>query len=71
MTQIAKTLNRMEERKLPSQQEVNPKGLYIGERSTSHLKQVLAITTLWSGRMVDNNVEEKKDEQIEGPQNLH
>jgi hypothetical protein len=68
---MAKTFNRMDEGKLPSQLVVNPKGLYIGEGSTSHLKQVQSITTLWSERIVDNNVEEKKDEQIEAPQNLH
>ena len=62
ITQMDKTLNRMEEGKLPSQLVVNPKGLYIEEGSTSHLKQVQAIITLRS-EMVDKNVEEKKDER--------
>jgi hypothetical protein len=41
------------------------------EGSTCHLEQVQAITTLRSGRLVDNHVEEKKDEQLEAPQNMH
>ena len=65
--QIANTLNRREEGKLPSQVVVNPKGLYMVEGSTSHLEQVQAITTLRSGKVVDNLVEEKKKEQLEAP----
>jgi hypothetical protein len=34
--QIANTLNRREEGKLPSQLVLNPKGLYMVEGSTSH-----------------------------------
>jgi hypothetical protein len=41
------------------------------EGSTSHLEQVQAITTLRSGRVVDNLVEEKKKEQLETPQTMH
>jgi hypothetical protein len=37
------------------------------EGSTSHLEQGQAITTLRSGRLVDNHVEEKKEEQLEAP----
>jgi hypothetical protein len=37
---------------------------------TSHHQQVQAITTLRSGKLVDNQVEEKKDEQIEASQTL-
>jgi hypothetical protein len=59
--QIANTLNRREEGKLPSQPFVNPKGLYM-VNETSHLEQIQAITTLRSGRVVDNHVEEKKEE---------
>ena len=44
--QIANTLNRMEEGKLPSQPMVNPKGLYMVEGSTFHLEQVQTIITL-------------------------
>ena len=49
----------------------NPRGKYILKGSTSHLEQVQAITTLRSGKVVDNHVEEKKDEQTKAPQNLH
>ena len=35
---IVNTLNRKEEVKLPSQPMVNPKGLYMVEGNTSHLK---------------------------------
>jgi hypothetical protein len=41
------------------------------EESISHLEQVQAITTLRSGRSVDNHVEEKKNEQLEAPQTMH
>jgi hypothetical protein len=40
------------------------------EGSTSHLEQVQAITTLRSGRVVDNLVEEK-NEQLKAPQIMH
>ncbi|XP_062150016.1 uncharacterized protein LOC133858551 [Alnus glutinosa] len=40
------------------------------EGSTSHHQQVQAITTLRSGRRVDNHVQEKVDEQTEIPHNL-
>ncbi|XP_059431468.1 uncharacterized protein LOC132164971 [Corylus avellana] len=54
--QMTKTLNRLEEGKIPS---------------PSNLKQVQAITTLRSGKMFDNHVEDTKDEQTEAPQNLY
>jgi hypothetical protein len=41
------------------------------EGSTSHVEQVQAITTLRSGRLVDNHVKEKKEEQLEAPQTMH
>jgi hypothetical protein len=68
--QIANTLNKREEGKLPSQLVVNPKGHYMVNEDTSHHQQVQAITTLRSGKLVDNQVEEKKDEQIEASQTL-
>jgi hypothetical protein len=40
------------------------------EGNTSHHQQVQAITTLHSGRRVDNYVQEKVDEQTEIAQNL-
>jgi len=70
MGQMANTFNRREEGKLPSQLVANPKGHYMAEASTSNHQQMLAITTLRSGRMVDNHVQEKVDEQTEIPQNL-
>jgi hypothetical protein len=62
--QIANTLNRREGGKLPSQPVVNPKGLYM-VNATSHLEQDQAITTLRSGKLVDNQVEDKRDEHTE------
>jgi hypothetical protein len=43
----------------------NPKGHYMvdGSSSSDPTHQVQAITTLRSGKVVDNNVEEKKNEQ--------
>jgi uncharacterized coiled-coil protein SlyX len=69
MGQMANTLNRREEGKLPSQPVINPKGLYM-VNATSHLDQVQAITTLRSGKLVDNQVEEKKDEHTEVSETL-
>jgi uncharacterized coiled-coil protein SlyX len=70
MGQMANALNRMEEGKLTSQPVVNPKGLYM-VNETSHLEQIQAITTLRSGRVVDNHVEGKKEEQLETTQTKH
>jgi hypothetical protein len=67
MGQIANTLNKREEGKLPSQPVSNPKGHYMVEGSTSHHQQVQAITILRSGRRVDNHVQEKAEEQTEIP----
>ena len=63
--QIANTLNRREEGKPPSQPMVNPKGHYMVNEDASHHQQVQAITALRSRRLVDNQVEEKKDEHTE------
>jgi hypothetical protein len=65
--QMANTLNRREEGKLPSQPVVNPKGLYMVNEETSH-QHVQSITTLRSKKLVDNQVEEKKDEHTEVPE---
>jgi uncharacterized coiled-coil protein SlyX len=70
MGQMANALNRMEEGMLTSQPVVNPKGLYM-VNETSHLEQIQAITTLRSGRVVDNHVEKKKEEQLETTQTKH
>jgi hypothetical protein len=70
MGQMANTLNKREEGTLPSQLVANPKGHYMVEGGTSHHQQVLAITTLQSGRRVGNHVQENEDEQLATPQNL-
>ena len=45
----------------------NPKGHYMVDGSTFHLEQVQAIMILMSGKVVDNHVEERKDEQYKAP----
>jgi hypothetical protein len=60
--------NRKEE-ELQSQLVANPGEHYMVDESTSCHKQV--ITTLRSGKVVENHVEERKEEQIEVPQDLH
>jgi hypothetical protein len=69
MGQLANTLNRREEGKLPSQPVMNPKGLYMVDEETSH-QHVQSITTLRSGKLVDNQVREKKDEHNEVSETL-
>jgi hypothetical protein len=59
---MANTLNRREEGKLPSQPVINPKGLYMIDEESSH-QHVQSITTLRSRKMVDNQVEKKKEAQ--------
>ena len=59
-------MGRRDEGKLPSQPETNPKGQY-GTSSKNHIhyhEQVQAITTLRSGREVDNQVEYYRDEEL-------
>jgi hypothetical protein len=60
MGQMANTLNRREEGKLPSQPVINPMGLYMIDEESSH-QHVQSITTLRSGKLVDNQVERKKE----------
>jgi uncharacterized coiled-coil protein SlyX len=60
MEQMANTLNRREEGKLPSQLVMNPKELYMVNEETPH-QHVQSITTLRSGKLVDNQVGDKKD----------
>jgi len=67
MGQMANTLNKSEDGRLPSQPVANPKGHYMVEGGTSDHQQVLDITTLRSGRRVDNHVQEKEDEQPATP----
>jgi hypothetical protein len=64
MGQMANTLNRREEGKLPSQPVMNPKGLYMVNEETPH-QHVQSITTLRSGKLVDNQVGNKKDVHTE------
>ena len=49
---------------------VNPKGHYMVNEDASHRQQVQAITTLRSERLVDNHVDEKKDEYTKASQTL-
>jgi hypothetical protein len=64
MGEMANTLNRREEGKLPSQPVMNPKGLYMVNEETPH-QHVQSITTLRSGKLVDNQVGNKKDVHTE------
>jgi hypothetical protein len=64
---IANILNR-EEEELQSQPMANPDEYYMIDEST-YLEQ--AIATLRSEEVVKNHVEERKEEQIEAPQDLH
>ena len=66
---MANTLNKREEGKLPSQPVTNPKGLYMVNEETSH-QHVQSITPLRSGKLVDNQVGDKKDEHIEVSETL-
>jgi hypothetical protein len=63
--QLANSLNKRAEGKLPSQPVANPKGHYMvdGSSSGDPTHQIQAITTLRSGKVIDNNVEEKMNEQ--------
>jgi hypothetical protein len=57
-----------EEEELQSQPVANPDEDYMVDESTSCHKQ--AITTMRSGEVVENHVEERKEEQFEAPQDL-
>jgi uncharacterized coiled-coil protein SlyX len=70
MGQMANTLNRREEGKLPSQPVINPKGIYMIDEESSH-QHVQSITTLRSGKLVDNQVGQKKEAHTEVLENLH
>ena len=60
LKQIANILN---EEELQSKPVANPNGHHEEDESTSYHEQ--AITTLRSEEVVENQVEERKDEQIE------
>jgi hypothetical protein len=49
---------------------INPKGLYMIDEESSH-QHVQSITTLRSGKLVDNQVGKKKEAHTEVPENLH
>ncbi|WP_222196284.1 hypothetical protein, partial [Modestobacter italicus] len=61
--QIAATLSRREEGRLPSQPINNPRGVHLAESSSSQDSQffddVKAVTTLRNGKVVDNRVGDK------------
>ncbi len=59
MGQLANALNKREEEKLPSQPVSNPRGQYMAQENqlnTIHHEQANALTTLRSGRVVDNKI---------------
>ncbi|MGV7343219.1 hypothetical protein PJI17_31465, partial [Mycobacterium kansasii] len=63
--QLATTLNEREKGKLPSQPVANPKGQYeIGSNSNQgqYHEQAKSITTLRSGKQIDNKIEMPGDE---------
>lgn len=67
MGQLAQTVGRRDEGRLPSQPVNNPKGQYGVEFSNSNEQfheQAKAITTLRSGREVDNKVEYKAESEL-------
>jgi hypothetical protein len=70
--QLTNALNQRKEGKLPSQPVTNPKGHFMVDGSvsdsTSH-EQVQAVTTLRSGRVVDNKVGLKAKEKDDSPVN--
>ena len=63
--QMANTLNKRKKGKLPGQSVANPKGLYMANEEASPHQHVQSITTLRSEKLVDNQVENKKDEHTE------
>jgi hypothetical protein len=70
--QLANALNQRKEGKLPSQPVANPKGHYMVDGSASDStphEQVQAVTTLRSGRVVDNKVGLKAQEKDDSPMN--
>lgn len=70
MGQIANSLNRREEGRLPSQPVKNPKGQYEVEHSQasdSYHEQAKAVITLRSGREVETRPEEDKVKEKSSP----
>ena len=68
--QLANPLNQRKEGKLPSQPVANPQGQYMVDGSASGSvphEQVQAVTTLRSGRVVDNKVGLKAQEKDDSP----
>ena len=65
MGQLATSLNEREKEKFPSQAVANPKGQFESGAS-SHHEQAKAITTLRSGRTVDNNVGNPEIVELQG-----
>ncbi|XP_026410731.1 uncharacterized protein LOC113305955 [Papaver somniferum] len=68
--QICDALNEREKGKLPSQPQQNPKGTF--QASTSNCNETAhAVTTLRSGKTVDNNVGVPKTSDSESDSSLH
>ena len=67
MGQLAQTVGRRDEGKLPSQPANNPRGQYGVKSSNAnnhYHEQAKAVTTLRSGKEVDNRVEREREEEI-------
>ena len=67
MEQLAQTMGRRDEGKLPSQPVNNPRGQYGVESSNAndhYHEQPKAVTTLRNGKEVDNRVEREREEDI-------
>ena len=72
--QLANSMSKREEGRLPSQPMNNPKGQFMLEQQTTSNEHVQAITTLQSGKQIENPVgvdvrEDKDQEKISNPEN--
>ena len=65
MDQLANALNKREEGKLPSQPMSNPRGQYVAQETRLNHEQDNALTTLRSGRIIDNKVGEGNNKEGE------
>ncbi|XP_026378613.1 uncharacterized protein LOC113273058 [Papaver somniferum] len=68
--QICDALNEREKGKLPSQPQQNPKGTFQASTSTCN-ETAHAVTTLRSGKIVDNNVGVPHTSESESDSSLH
>ena len=69
MSQLATSLNEREKGKFPSQAVANPKG-QLESGASSHHEQAKAITTLRSGKTVDNHVGNPEIVELQGEEDV-